>query len=417
MKRHAPILLALGLAGTTMLAPSAARPCTTFLATHAGQPVFGKTYDYSENAGLVVSNPRGLQKTALALSASDSPARWTSKYGSLTFNQYGVELPNAGLNEKGLVVEIMWLDSSQYPEPDSRPSINELQWIQRALDLFATVAELAQDAPLLRVSRAYARVHYLACDSTADCAAFEYIRGQLVITRAQDMPAKALTNNTYAASATYLAGFTGFGGAAEMPTSTSSLDRFVRASMLAKTTTGTSIPDSAFAILDSVSQSSTVWSMAYALTDGKVYFRTSAVPKVKSVKLATLSFACGVRKILNIDTDSTGDVGAGFVEYTPAANQALLDRTMAALASELPAVVVSLVAAYPDTCKCASGAAQGGGGATGGTAASGTGGDSPSSGGCSCTMTGPSRSGLGAIVMGLALAWRLRRRRPGDSQK
>jgi penicillin V acylase-like amidase (Ntn superfamily) len=73
-----------------MLAPSAARPCTTFLATHAGQPVFGKNYDYSENAGLVVSNPRGLQKTALALSASDSPAVWTSKYGSLTFNQYGV---------------------------------------------------------------------------------------------------------------------------------------------------------------------------------------------------------------------------------------------------------------------------------------------------------------------------------------
>ena len=160
---------------------------------------------------MVVSNPRGLQKTALAFSASDSPAVWTSKYGSLTFNQYGVEMPNAGLNEKGLVVEIMWLDSSEYPEPDNRPSVNELQWIQRALDLFATVAELAQDAHSLRISRAYARVHYLVCDSSADCAVFEYIRGQLVITRAPDMPAKALTNSTYAASAAYLSSFTGFG--------------------------------------------------------------------------------------------------------------------------------------------------------------------------------------------------------------
>ena len=406
MKRCGPLRLALALAGTAMLASSAARPCTTFLATHAGQPVFGKNYDYSENAGLVTSNPRGLQKTALALSASDSPAVWTSKYGSLTFNQYGVEMPNAGLNEKGLVVEIMRLDSSQYPEPDSRPSVNELQWIQRALDLFATVAELAQDAPLLRVSPAYARVHYLACDSSADCAVFEYIDGQLVITRAPDMQAKPLANNTYAASATYLAGFTGFGGAADMPTSTSSLDRFVRASMLAKTTAGTSIPDSAFAILDSVSQSNTVWSIVYALKDGKVHFRTKAVPKVKSVELATFSFACGARKILDIDTDSTGDVGARFVEYTPAANQALLGKTMATMASELPTGALDLVAAYPDTCKCASGA--GSGGAQGG---GGAGGDSPASAGCSCAMGDPSRFGLGAIAMGLALARKLRRRR------
>jgi choloylglycine hydrolase len=393
MKRNLPVWLAFGLASMTLLAPSAARPCTTFLATHAGQPVFGKDYDWIENAGLVVSNPHGLQKTALMLSAGDSPAVWTSKYGSLTFNQYGIEMPNAGVNEKGLVVEIMWLNSSQYPTPDTRPSVNELQWIQRALDLFATVAELAQDAPSLRVARAYANVHYLACDSSADCAAFEYINGQLVITRANDMPAKALANDTYAASAVYLAGFTGFGGLAAMPTSTSSLDRFARASILAETTTGTSIPDSAFGILDSVSQSSTMWSIVYALKDGKVYFRTKAVPKVKFVGLATLSFTCGVRKILNIDTDSTGDVGASFVEYTVKANQELLGRTMAAMASELPAGALDLVVAYPDTCKCASGAgiggAQGGGGAGAG-GSDGSGGVVGGSGGSGLSSSGSS---------------------------
>jgi penicillin V acylase-like amidase (Ntn superfamily) len=425
MKRNPPIWLALGLASATMLAPSAARPCTTFLAMHAGQPVFGKDYDWNESAGLVVANPRGLQKTALTLSARDAPAMWTSKYGSLTFNQYGVEMPNGGLNEKGLVVEIMWLDSSQYPEPDTRPSVNEVQWIQRALDLFATVAELAQDAPSLRVSPVYGRVHYLACDSSADCAAFEYIDGQLVVTRANDMPAKALANDTYAASATYLAGFD---GAVDMPVSTSSLDRFVRASMLAKTTMGTTIPDSAFGILDRVSDEGTVWSIVYALKDGKVHFRTRAMPKVKSVGLATFSFACGARKILDIDTDATGDVGASFIEYTPAANQDLLDRTMPAIASELPVGAPDLMAAYPETCKCASGAGSGGaqggggtggglstggsGGGTGGTAARGTGGGSPSSGGCSCTTGGISRFGLGAIAIGLAVALGLLRRRP-----
>ena len=108
---------------------------------------------------------------------------------------------NGGLNEKGLALEVMWLDSTQYPNPDSGPAVNELQWIQRALDLYATVAELAQAAPSVRVAQAYAKVHYLACDASADCAAFEYIGGQLVITRTSDMLAKTLANSTYAASA------------------------------------------------------------------------------------------------------------------------------------------------------------------------------------------------------------------------
>jgi choloylglycine hydrolase len=28
---------------------------------------------------------------------------WISKYGSITFNQYGREFPTGGMNEKGLV--------------------------------------------------------------------------------------------------------------------------------------------------------------------------------------------------------------------------------------------------------------------------------------------------------------------------
>jgi penicillin V acylase-like amidase (Ntn superfamily) len=427
MKCPLPAWLPCALVGTTMMASSTARPCTTFLAEHTGQPVFGKDYDWSQQAGLVVTNPRDLKKAALVLSPTDTPAAWTSKYGSLTFNQYGVEMPNAGINEKGLAVEIMWLDSSRYPAADSRPAINELQWIQRALDLFATVAELAQDAPSLRVARAYANVHYLACDPTGDCAAFEHIDGQLAITRAQDMPAKTLANDTYAASVAYLAGFSDFGGSAPMPTSTSSLDRFVRASMLAKTTAGTSIPDSAFAILDAVGQSSTVWSIVYALSDRVVHFRTRAVPRVKSARLADFSLACGTRKILDIDTDATGDVGTHFQDYTPAVNRELLGQTLAAMSSELPAGVVDLVAAYPDTCQCAASTGTGGaqgsggmgpgvssggaGGASAGTAAVGS--DGPSSaGGCSCALaTRASRLGAWTILGVPALLVGAKRRR------
>ena len=37
--------------------------------------------------------------------AKGTPASWVSKYGSVTFNQYGRELPTGGMNEAGLVVE------------------------------------------------------------------------------------------------------------------------------------------------------------------------------------------------------------------------------------------------------------------------------------------------------------------------
>ena len=44
------------------------------------------------------------------------PARWTSKFGSVTFNQYGKDNPMGGVNERGLVIEVM-----------------ELQWRQEGL--------------------------------------------------------------------------------------------------------------------------------------------------------------------------------------------------------------------------------------------------------------------------------------------
>ena len=63
------------------------------------------------------------------LSETSSSLNWTSTYGSATFNQYGREFPMGAMNEAGLVVETMMLDETEYPEADSRPAINILQWI------------------------------------------------------------------------------------------------------------------------------------------------------------------------------------------------------------------------------------------------------------------------------------------------
>ncbi len=63
-----------------------------FLIDGPDGPLVGKSYDWNDERGLVVVNKRGVIKRALVLSPGNAPARWTSRFASLTFNQYGREL-------------------------------------------------------------------------------------------------------------------------------------------------------------------------------------------------------------------------------------------------------------------------------------------------------------------------------------
>ena len=56
-------------------------------------------------------------------------------------------LPFDGINEAGLVVEVLLLPETVYPEPDARPTVSLLQWVQYQLDNFSTTDEvIASDA-------------------------------------------------------------------------------------------------------------------------------------------------------------------------------------------------------------------------------------------------------------------------------
>ncbi len=114
------------------LVPRTSEACTTFCISHEGQQVFAYNLDWMIENGLVIINKRRVLKTAMQGSAGDSGpyARWRSKLGSITFNQYGREMPSGGMNEAGLVIHPMMLRQTQYPPPDHRPAINNLQWIK-----------------------------------------------------------------------------------------------------------------------------------------------------------------------------------------------------------------------------------------------------------------------------------------------
>jgi penicillin V acylase-like amidase (Ntn superfamily) len=112
--------------------------CTTFCLRGNGEVLFGRNYDWDIGDALIFVNKRGVIKTSTE--ESPKPAKWVSKYGSITFNQYGRENPTGGMNEVGLVVEQMWLDETQYVKDPSLPTIGTQEWIQYLLDTSATTA-------------------------------------------------------------------------------------------------------------------------------------------------------------------------------------------------------------------------------------------------------------------------------------
>src|SRR5262249_37184043 len=187
------------------------------------------------------------------------------------------------------------LDSSEYERADRRPSLNELQWIQFQLDSFATVADMIAAAPALRVSPVYARVHYLACDRSGACAAFEEIGGKLVVTPG----ARALTTHPSPDSAA------GAARRGRPPAGPGSLPRFARAARQAANPPGGDPVASAFALLDGVRWSESQWNIVYDPVHLRVSFRTRVSRDIKTIDLGKLDPSCARPvSVLDIDADA-----------------------------------------------------------------------------------------------------------------
>lgn len=329
------------------------RACTGFLTGEADRFVMGKSYDWDIEHGLVVFNPAGLEKFALNMDLEATPVKWTSKYASISFDQYGCEMPNGGMNSAGLAMELMILGQTQFPPPDDRPVLNELQFIQYSLDSFATVAQMVEGAKAIRISKVHAPVHYLACDAWGECAAFEWLEGELVLSTGETLPFPTLANSTYASSLEYLGQFTGFGGDQPIPESTSSLARFARASAMALSEADGPVPEAAFSILDSVSQGAfSKWNIVYDLEERTIHFRTLSSPAVKTVSLDDFQHHCSAgRFILDLGHPAGGDASGAFVPYTLEANKELIDKTLSTIPGLSP-VILDILAGYPDSLKC-----------------------------------------------------------------
>lgn len=328
--------------------------CSTFLLSKNGQYVFGRNYDWVTGTGMAVVNLHGLQKTSFA-PPGEKTISWVSRYGSISFNQYGKEFPHGGMNEKGLVVELMWLAGTKYPAADSRAALNELQWIQYQLDNCASVEEVLATDKAIRINRNDAApLHYLVADAAGNAATIEFINGKMMVHKGKDLTYPVLTNTIYKDAVQQVKGSkkTSFGD--------NSVDRFATACNMIQqfqtTNTSQKPVDYAFNILYKIAQADyTKWSIVYDITNLQIHFTTHTNRQRQTVAFKDFNFSCNsVSRFINVNNNNTGIVSKFFSPLSYNQNKTLLEQSAKESRSHIaiPEAALAGAAAYFNQVRC-----------------------------------------------------------------
>ena len=339
--------------------PSYIYPCTTFFISDGDVKIFGRNYDFQIGRGLLMVNKKNIIKES-PKDKNNNSIQWTSLYGSITFNQFGREYPMGGMNDAGLVVELMWMEGTEYPEADSRPAVNTLLWIQYQLDNSATVQDVIDSDSKIRISKSSVPIHYLVADKNGKSAVIEFIGGKMVYHTESDMPFKVLANDFYSASVDYLSQYKDFGGEKALSESPASLNRFARTCKLIKAynkNESNGAVNYSFNVLNEISQpGSTQWSIVYDLFNSKIYFRTKESSKIKNIDLKETDFNCLTgTKVLDINSDIHGNINYSLSDYTQSANYDLIkfSFTNVDFLRGTSEETIKSLSAYPESFQCA----------------------------------------------------------------
>lgn len=181
--------------------------------------------------------PKGMQRNG---EVGPLSVEWTSEYGSIIASAWDIATAD-GMNEKGLVTNVLWLVESEYPQFDpngTKQGIAISLWAQYVLDNFATVEEAVKrlkDEPFVLVSDyipgtdKFTTLHLSISDAHGDNAIFEYINGKLVIHH--DPSYVVMTNSPVFDQQLALNEYwKGIPGTMMLPGTNRAADRFVRAS-------------------------------------------------------------------------------------------------------------------------------------------------------------------------------------------
>lgn len=308
-----------------LLAPSLSAPACTravYLGDN-GDVITARSMDWKVD---VLTNlwifPRGMQRSG---QAGPNSLHWTSKYGSVISTGYEVSTTD-GMNEKGLVANVLWLVESQYPKYDAnKPGLAISIWAQYILDNFATVQEAVDTLAAERFTIVTASVpgeerlatlHLSMSDATGDSAIVEYIEGKQVIHH--DRKYQVMTNSPIFDQQLALDSYwQQIGGTIMLPGTNRASDRFARASFYINAIPKSEDPvialASVFSVIRNVSVpfglttpdepniSSTRWRTVADQKRLLYFFESALTPNTFWVDLKQVDFSHETGKVMKLD--------------------------------------------------------------------------------------------------------------------
>lgn len=319
MKRKNRSLLIVVFALSIMI-PMIVKPCTRVVYQGPENTVItARSMDWKDEipANIWVF-PRGMERFG---EVGPNSISWTSKYGSVIASAFDIATAD-GMNEKGLVANLLWLVESEYPEYDgSRSGLSVALWVQYVLDNFASVSEAVEAleknafdvvSSTIPGTDKFTSVHLSVSDASGDNAIFEYIDGKLVIHH--DYTYNVMTNSpTFEKQLALNEYWATIGGETMLPGTNRAADRFVRASHYIKAIPQTTDIHIAIASTLSVIRncsvpfgitseegpniSSTRWR---SLSDQKnkiYFFETALTPGTFWIDLKKLDFTAGAQAL------------------------------------------------------------------------------------------------------------------------
>jgi len=301
--------------------------------------IFGHNLDIGgDMPGMVFINKRGEQKvghtwahlTSVGMK-TESSICWISKYGSVTFNAFGRELPDGGMNEKGLFVWEM-TGGTTFDTIANRPRLFMAQWIQYQLDNFNSVEEVLRNLPNIGLDGW--NWHFFIADKQGESAGIEFIDGVAIVNTKNNMPIPIMGNGRYSDDLSFITEFDGFGGNISVDLTDAHLPGIVKAAkMMNDYNDSEEIAGYGFNILEQLNGGVSKWAIIFDVKNMTTYFRTAKHPGIKSFSINSFDFSNSTAvKILNIqNADLSGDVQTDFIGFNYKDNYNLAKETASKL--------------------------------------------------------------------------------------
>lgn len=322
-----------------------AHACTRLVYKGTNKTVItARSMDWKENipANLWVF-PREMSRTGLV---GKNSVKWKSKYGSVVTSSWDIATSD-GMNEKGLVANMLWLAESKYPtfkQKSSKKGLAISLWLQYVLDNYANVKDAVKAlkkeefvvvSDVMPGTDKFTTLHLSISDASGDNAIFEYIDGKLVIHH--DPSYTVMTNSPVFDKQLAISEYwKETSGTLMLPGSNKAADRFVRAKyymeVIPKTDNVVVAVASVLSVIrncsvpfgistpDQPNISSTRWRTLADHKNLMYYFEDVMYPNVVWVDFSKLNFrnnAPVLKLDLVGDKDLSGEVSSKFKENNP----------------------------------------------------------------------------------------------------